>query len=238
MAYTVTELITKAYYLSNVVARDEETVSGSQLSDGLDMLNALLSSFATDTNYIPYFSSTDITPVTGQGEYTVTGLVEVENFTFFIGTANQVRYPSYEQTRNEFFGTARAENVNALPFQWHFERIKGGGKIYVYFPPTGVNNMRVWGKFLLTDVSLNQDLSLTYDLFYIDFLRYSLADYICNEYAINLQPQTLQRLRIYQEKMITLSPVDFRLQKVSTLSRSAGINYADVNWGKGWRPPG
>ena len=66
MAYTALELVTRAYYLSQIVAREAQTVSGSQISDGLYLLNALLDVKASDLQLIPYYQEYDFTSVAGQ----------------------------------------------------------------------------------------------------------------------------------------------------------------------------
>ena len=55
MAYTARMLITRAYYLSQIVSRQLQEVSGEQIEDGLFLLNALLQFKSTDLREIPYF---------------------------------------------------------------------------------------------------------------------------------------------------------------------------------------
>ena len=42
MPYLAQTLITRSWYLSGIVARGAQTVTGDQITDGLMMLNALL----------------------------------------------------------------------------------------------------------------------------------------------------------------------------------------------------
>ena len=60
MAYTVTDLITRAFYLSQVVSRELQTVTGQQIADGLIWLNALLSLRSAFTKVIPYYQQYDL----------------------------------------------------------------------------------------------------------------------------------------------------------------------------------
>ena len=56
MVYSALQLITRSYYLSQVVSRQLQTVSGDEITDGLYLLNALLDYKSTDVRLIPYFT--------------------------------------------------------------------------------------------------------------------------------------------------------------------------------------
>jgi len=234
MAYTARQLITKSYYLSGIVARRLQSVSGNQLSDGLDLLNDLLAVKTVDQRLIPYYREYALTAVIGQEKYFIADLIAVETFTFNIGS---VRYSTTPASRKQYFGTGRVDTIQSLPYNWHIERKLGGSDLYIYFLPNTNYPMKIWGKFGLTEVAdENVDLSLTYDKFYIEYLRYALAEYICADYNIMFQPQSAQKLKELEYTLIDLSPKDLTLQKFSTLQSDTGVNYADVNLGRGWRP--
>lgn len=233
MSYTVTELITRAFYLSQVVSRELETVTGDQLNDALTWLNALLSLKSAYTRVIPYYQEFDFNAVVGQEKYFIPNLVTPETLTFNIGP---VRYSTQSSNRKSYFGTGRVDNIQSLPFNWHFERLLGGSNIYLYFIPSDAFPIKIWGKFGFDNVTLNQDLLITYDEYYIDYLRYRLAQRICSEYGIPMQPQALQELAELEEAMTDVSPPDLTLTKFSNLQGTTGINWGDVNLGRGWRP--
>lgn len=233
MAYTVTELITRAFYLSQVVSRELQQVSGQQLADALVWLNALLSLKSAYSRVIPYYNEYDFNAVNGQEEYFVPNLVQPETLTFNIGP---VRYSTQYQSRKPYFGSGRVDNITSLPFNWHFERCLGGANVFMYFVPNTNYPIKIWGKFGFLNVTPNQDLLLTYDEYYIDYLRYRLAMRICSEYGIMMQPQALDELRELEEAMTDVSPPDLSINKVSTLTYGTGLNWGDVNTGKGWRP--
>ncbi|NIV16246.1 MAG: hypothetical protein GWN62_34815, partial [Aliifodinibius sp.] len=75
------ELVANAWYLSGIVARDLETVSGSQATDGLRLLNDLLSEKRITGRLIPYFTQTSFNAVVGQESYFVNDLIETEDVT-------------------------------------------------------------------------------------------------------------------------------------------------------------
>lgn len=233
MAYTVTELINRAYYLSQVVSRELQTVTGQQLDDALVWLNALLSLKSAYTRVIPYYQQYEFTAVVGQEKYFVPNLVAPETLTFNIGP---VRYSTMPQSRRPYFGSGRVDNIASLPFNWHFERVLNGSDIYLYFLPSAEYPVKIWGKFGFENVTLNQNLLLTFDEYYIDYLRYRLALRICSEFGIPMQPQAMAELEELEEAMTDVSPPDMTLTKVSNLQGSTGINWGDINIGRGWRP--
>ncbi len=234
MPFTVRQLITKAYYLSGIVARKFQSVSGEQLTDGFNMLNELLSVKGITGTLIPYYRQHSFDAVAGQELYYISELIEPESVTFSIGP---VRYSMRQRGRNKYFGTPRANNIESLPYEWHFERIKGGGNLYLYFLPNKAYGIEVWGKFALGSVtSLDQDLLLIYDRFYIKYLTYALAPDICEEHQITLPPQVTASLQILEEKLTLVSPLDLETQSITAFTRDGSINYADVNLGQGWRP--
>ena len=156
MSYSVTQLITNAYYASGIVSREFETVSGSQVNDGLQFLNDILADKTIEKDMIPYFTKYEFFGVAGQEQYFIPNLEQLETLTFFI---NNVRYQMREIDRKSYFGSSRANNINSLPFNWHLERCLGGANIYLYFFPQTNYPIEAWGSFRLSSVVLNQDLN-------------------------------------------------------------------------------
>lgn len=235
MAYTALTLITRAWYLSGIVARNLEQVSGDQVTDGLFLLNVLLDFKASDIRLIPYFTRYAGTFVTGQEMYYIENLYEIETMTFNIGT---VRYPMTGVNRDVYFGNGRVDNINSLPFSYHLERTFGGSNIWVYYLPDQNYAFNLIGKFALTEVTLNQDMALVYDQFYLEYLRYALAKFMCNEYNIEFGPEKEGMLRQYEKKLQDVSPPDLTMRKVNFINEGFTINYAAVNIGRGWTGSG
>lgn len=235
MSYPVAQLISRSWILSGIVARNLQGVQGNQNSDGLFLLNELLEFKAIDTPLIPYFRHYSMTLSNGVAEYFIANLVYMESMTFNIGT---VRYPMEPALRQEFWGSARALDISSLPFQYHFERENGGARVYVYFTPDSNYPANITGKFGLTDVTLQTDLSLTYDGAYISYLRYALASYMCEYYGFPFPLASMKRLLEMERALANQSPPDMSLRKLSTLSSGYSINYGIVNICNGWVPGG
>lgn len=236
MAYTARTLITRSWYLSGIVSRNAQTVTGDQISDGLMLLNALLTFKQVDIALIPYWNyDTSISTVAGTESYFIENCVAIESVTFNLGT---VRYAMDSVTRTAYFGSGRIDNVRTLPFNYYFNREVGGGTLYLYFIPDQVYQLKFMGKFALTDVTLDTDMSATYDTSYIEYLRYALAQYMCSEYGIIFNPESRKLLSRIEHQLLDVSPPDLSLKKVSILTQGTGINFGDVNLGLGYRPFG
>lgn len=232
MAYTTLQLINNAYYESGIVSRGFETVSGQQAHDGLQFLNDLIADKTVENGLIPYYQEYDFAAVIGQEKYFIPDLIEVETFVFFIDT---VRYQTENRARREYFGTSRADNIQSLPGSWHMERCFQGANLYIYFKPDQNFPLTLWGQFRLQQVVINQDLSLTLDRFYINYLKFDLAARLCAEYNYSVPPGVEKALKKYIDNISKKSgPMDLRLIKLSTLQRRGGINYGIVNLGHGW----
>jgi hypothetical protein len=233
MAYTTDQLITESFYLSGVLSKDLQTISGSQKSEGLRLLNAVLAIKTANERLIPYFTTYDFDAVQGQERYFIANLITVETFTFYLG---DVRFSMSPVSRKNYFGSSRAENVESLPFNWHIERTKGGSYLYLYFFPNEDYPLQITGKFALSSVTLGQDLELTLDKFYIEYLRYALAEYICDEYSITLPPGAAKKLAMYEKIIMDVSPPDLTISRISAFTGRPMLNWGDVNLGRGWRP--
>lgn len=234
MAYTTNELISGAFYGAGIVSREFETVSGSQIADGLLWLNDILSETDVNQAMVPYESTYTGNFVANTETYAIANLVSIDTLTF---TLDSVRYSMSYSKRNEYFGTPRVNNIQSLPYEWYFEKTLAGGTLYIYFKPDRTYPFEVHGIFRLSNVALGQDLSLTLAQFYRTYLRYALMDRICAEYNETTPVNVTKTLGKYQAYIAKKSRViDLRMQKVSTLQRKGSFNYAFINLGKGWTP--
>lgn len=233
MTYLVSTLITRAYYLSQILARDLQTISGSQEEDGLFLLNELLEEKSSDLQLIPYYNEYDLNTVQGTEMYFIPNLTEADSVTFNIG---DVRFSMNDLTRKEYFSTPRVDNLQALPFSYRIERCLGGANLYLYFVPNQVYVVKIWGKFSLTDVTLNQDLSLTYDGFYISYLRHYLASKLCSEFGQTFPDGAQKEFARIEKKLKSISPADLSISKRSFFTTNTSYDWQFINLSEGWFP--
>lgn len=230
-SYLSAELIARSWNLSGIVARNFETVSGQEGSDGLYLLNELLAEKSYDLKLIPYWGRIEFNLVQGQERYFIPNLFQVETFTFNIG---DVRFPTFSAGRKQYFGDGRVDNIQALPFEYHVERELDGMYLYVYYLPQQEFVAKITGKFALTNVEMQTNLSKLYDLFYIRYLRFLLAQDMCLEYDIEFPADKLAKLRQIEQKLLYVSPPDLNMKKISFMNSNSPMNWAHVNISAGW----
>lgn len=227
------ELIAKAYYLSDVVSRELETVSGSQQADGLDMLNDLLAEKSAKGHMIPYYTHSEFNLVAGQEEYFIPNLIDLDALTYNIG---DIRYSVRQVNRRFYFGSPRADNVDSLPSSYHFERSLGGGKLYFYNFPNDSYLAKITGKFALTQVAGCDELSDGLEKFYIAYLKYALAKRISDFFNFEFAPHKSKALFELEKNIFEVAPPDMQLKKISILGRKYSTNWAYANLGRGYFP--
>lgn len=230
----VVELINRAYVLAGIVARDLDQVEGSEGIDGLFWLNQLLDEMSITGRYIPYESYTTVTAVVGQETYFVPNLVIVETMTFNIGS---VRYAMRGDNRRHYFGAPRVDNINALPFNWYWERVPGGTNLYIYFKPQSAYPLKIKGRSALGNVLNDDELNTLVDKFYQSYLMYKLAQRLCEWFKLSFPPDSEKTLNRLEKQIADINPIDFTSKKIATLAKGASISYAQANIGKGWTAP-
>ena len=229
----VSQAVSKAYILSGLVSRSLNTVSRDQSSDGLDLLNLLMGEINIQPDYIPYFSLQTMTTVTGQEQYFFENVAEISTLTYLL---NNVRYAVAQDNRDHYFGAPRAENISSLPFRWYSERVVGGTQVYLYFFPSQELVITLKCKMFLPPVTLDTDLSTLYDISYQSYLIYLLVKKICQWNKISVNPEVLEELKRFQQIMSDMNPKDLTIRKTFSLSKSESLNYAIVNFSRGFVP--
>lgn len=260
MAYTALQLISRSWFLSGIVARNLQFVTGDQATGGLELLNSLLDFKQIETDLIPYWQYITFDCVSGQEFYYLPYVADIESMTFNLDV---VRYPMSSTSRTNYFGSARVDNISTLPFSYNFDRALGGGNVGMYFLPNSNYQIKAKVKLFLTDVQLNTDLTNITEVFsnpnnipnftpysfinssnqgfdsaYIEYLRYGLARLMCSEYGILFNPEAEKIFISYQRKLMYESPPDLTMHKKSCLNSdgSPSLNWGFVNLSGGWTP--
>ncbi len=233
MARTALSLITDAFYTSTIVSPEFQQMDPPQVQFGITLLNEIITDKTIEEDMIPtYTTQYDFDAVVGQEMYFIPGLTRADTLTFFI---NSVRYCMYENNRNFYFGSARANNIKSLPFNWNQERTLGGTNLFLYFFPDQNYPMQVNGMFSIPEITLFQDLSLVFDPFYLSYLKYRLAQKICIFYNLTLPPGAEEELLRYEQLISKRSAkLDMTVRITSTLSGPTSVNYGQANLGHGW----
>lgn len=237
MAYTTQELITKAFFVAGIAGHDFQVVTGPQLSYGLRVLNDIIDDKQIETDMIPYTTTLyNFNSVPGQEMYFIPGLVQVDTLCFFI---DDIRYSMSNVSRDIYFGSSRANNIDSLPVTFHAERCFNGTNIFLYFYPNLAYPMQLLGLFKLNEVTSGQDLSLTLERFYINYLGYALANRLCIEYGYAIPQDVKTQLQWYQDNISKRSaPMDLKAKNINMFGVTNSVNFAQSNLGGGWLATG
>jgi hypothetical protein len=218
MAYNARRLITEAYNLTNIVSREYQTIDGDQLSLGLSLLNDFLAFESIQTQNIPYYQEYTFDTIVGQEKYFVPFLVDIESICFFL---SNIRIPMSKKSRKEYFYTGRLEGLTIMPFTCRLERCFGGANLWIYPLSNIPYTITAMVKYGLEEVtSYEDDLSLVYDRFYLLYMRYALAELICNAEGISIPPNVTDKLNNIRDELIETSPPDMTCTSISTLGVS------------------
>lgn len=235
MAFNVLELITRAYNAANINPQGYRVLTPEQSSNGLFLLNVLLSDKTVDTSMLLYWEKYDGVFEIGEGQYFIERLIQVETLTFFLD--GQVRYPTLAQGLDIFMGSARAENVDSLPFTYYPNKVLGGTDLYVYYKPSQEYPFQIWGQFELQNVTLFEDLETKFPLFYINFLKLQLAKYLCIDGGFEIPIAVAAQLEEYRQWIALNGTVqDLSMKITNTISQGGYINWGQVNIGKAYTP--
>lgn len=229
------KLISFAWYLSGIVPRDLEEVSGSQGSDGLFWLNQILSEQSATGRYLIYYTHYEFDAVIGQEKYFIPGGVLLETATFNIGP---VRYQMNLDNRRHYFGAPRVDNIQALPFNWYWETVVNGIDLYMYFLPQENFPIKLTGRFALTQVTNPLfEFDTVVDKFYQSYLLYLLAKRLCSWYKLTPPTDVEAQLKEFKNTLADRNYIDLTISKQSIYTTRDAITYAQANLGKGWTQP-
>lgn len=242
MSYTSGELVTRSWFLTGIVSRELQEVSGTQFEAGLFCLNALLAMNTANMGMIPYFTKTNFTGIVAEEAYFIPNLIQLETLTFVIPNATSptqtVRFPMSRKTREDYWATPRANGVESLSYIYDVVRTLGGSNLFIYFTPNNPFIFEMWGKYSLLSTVANQDLSLIYDPYYLEYLRYGVATYLCEEWNVIPPPSVIAKFKQYEQLLRNTSPTDFT-QKISCpFNGNYAPNYAYANASGGYVPVG
>jgi hypothetical protein len=209
MVYTVTQLISNAWNLSGIVAAQAETVSGEQLKEGLDHLNDFLALQSTESRMIPYTRIYFFECQAKQDEFLIEHLLQIDVLTL---SEKDMVYTLQSLRRKDFFTQPCQHYSPARPQAYHSEPDKGGSRLFLSPTPSKNYRLRLVGKFGLSEVNYNDDLNAIYGREYILYLRYGLADYLCDLYNHPFAAKT--KLSLLEAKLRNYSSLDLGMNKV------------------------
>ena len=228
--YSVSELITDAYYLSRVVAREFETVSSSQTKAGLSMLNEVISDHNISSAMLPYYDEITLPVSAGEDQVFFQNMVTVETITILNG---DVRHSLNRVGRDRFFNEPRVNNIRSLPYMYFYETRRISGVLNLYYSPDKDYVLTITGKRFQNPVALDFDMNNLFARFYTAYIKYALAERICNDNNITVNQGLQKILDYYQREISNMNPTDFSVNIANPYSGSV-IDPVQSQLSNGW----
>jgi hypothetical protein len=215
----VIEIINRAYIFSGINSILGET-QPDQVSNGLFLLNHLLSLKNADDEELPYYQTIELTANAGQSEYFVPNMYSLDCMTFNIG---DTRYSLKAVTRKVFFGNSRQDNIRSMPSEFYYEKVNGGCKVILYFSPADTYVLKFVGlkgfePISNVDIELNDSLDISYQ----SYLILELAKHICLYMTISIPPLLANNLEEIKKKMKNNNAVDTSFGYISPFTSQSG----------------
>ena len=169
------------------------------------LLNALLDWKTIQTDFLFLIGLTmSFLLFQAQEAYFVPHLYAVESLTFNIDV---VRYPTDFTTRRRYFGSSRVDNIQALPFNWTFNRKVGGGTIYMFSFRLATIPLRSWESLAFRMWRFKK---ICWEQAYDSIRVLSICvmhwlQYMCSEYGIMFNPESKQILRGIHQQLLDIT---------------------------------
>jgi hypothetical protein len=228
------QLITQAYYLAGIIWIDGEIPTGQQIDTGLNMLNGIISETAMDAILILYFTQQNFTAIVGQETYVIPNLIELSTLTF---SQQDVRYQMSRQSINQYNGISRVNNLNSLPTHYYVQRQLNASKIFVYPFPNLPYEFQITGKFMNSQVTLDEVIDNVYDGFYCKWLQYRLAYELCQLYEKEMNTNTKTELDNLERRLNKTVGTDLSINKFNFIDRIPYKDpYLQANFPSAWYP--
>src|SRR6266481_4247324 len=206
---TVNQLIINALYLTGELGVGE-TPDSFMLSSGVELLNELLTKFASDSIYIPFLTELSFNMVVAQATYSISDIVPADvvgdrivdlsyaNYT--VPSAGQgIIYPLQIINKAQYYGVTRLLPLNTRPGFIFLDKQDTESFITLYPAPDQPYPCLLGVKSMINSLGPNDDLS-ELPPFYYGFLKYCLARKFISYYPSgNWSEQAEQEYQDYFE---------------------------------------
>ena len=138
-----------------------------------------------------------------------------------------------EQGRGRYDGENRVNDTQAPPGYFNYEKVLGGVNLSVWPLPSSDYTVTITGLFALSSVTMNTDLSLTYDDFFIVFLKLLVIRRLAAKYKRKLD-QTYKDMLVEAKEAIenSFNEPDFTSTPLSLVDGGTTIDSteAQIYW--------
>lgn len=235
---TTNQLIINSLYLIGELGVGE-TPDPFMLSSGLELINELLSKFASDSIYIPYLTELSFNLVAGQATYSISDMVvadvtadrivDLSYANYTVPSAGQgIIYPLQIINKAQYYGVTRLLPLNTRPGFIFLNKQDLESFITLYPAPDQPYPCLLGVKTMIDSLAANQSLE-ELPPFYYGFLKYCLARKFLSYYPSGNWPVTSEEE--YQDYFSTIknaNETDVTVRPSAILSRPEPFYWQNI----------
>jgi len=235
---TTNQLIINSLYLIGELGVGE-TPDDFMLSSGLELINELLTKFASDSIYIPYLTELNFNLVSNQASYTISDMVPanvVSNRIVDLSFANYlvpsqgqgIIYPLQIINKAQYYGVTRLLPLNTRPGFIFLDKQDVESIITFYPAPDQPYPCTLGVKCMIDSLAQNSDLT-ELPPFYYGFLKYCLARKFLSYYPSgNWSKQAEEEYQDYFSTIKNANETDLTIRPSAILSRPEPFYWQNI----------
>jgi hypothetical protein len=235
---TVNQLIINSLYLLGELGVGE-TPDAFMLSTGLELINELLTKFASDSIYIPYLTEINFNMVVAQPTYSISDIipadvtanrvVDLSFANFYVPSAGQnIIYPLQIINKAQYYGVTRLLPLNTRPGFIFLDKQAFESFVTFYPAPDQPYPCLLGVKCMIDSLVANQSLS-ELPPFYYGFLKYCLARKFLSYYPSgNWNDTAEQEYQDYFNIIKNANETDLTIRPTAILSRPEPFYWQNI----------
>ncbi len=235
---TVNQLIVNSLYLLGELGVGEQP-DNFMLSTGVELLNELLTKFASDSVYIPYLTELSFNLVSGQNTYTISDMVpanvvanrivDLSYANYTVPSAGQgIIYPLQIINKAQYYGVTRLLPLMTRPGFIFLDKQHEESLVTLYPAPDQPYPCLLGVKSMIDSLAANDSLE-ELPPFYYGFLKYCLARKFLSYYPSGNWPDTAeQEYQDYFETIKNANETDVTVRPSAILSRPEPFYWQNI----------
>lgn len=225
---TVNDIVTKAFQKVGILTKTE-VISADEMLDGIDTLNAMLSSWSNDSMMVNARTRDDVSLISGVSTYTIgTGQTFNTVRPTFINdayvTIGSTDYPLTVIT-DEIYDDIAIKSISGIPEYINYDNAYPVGKIRIYPVPSANYTLHIVSEKPLSQFSINSNVDLPAG--WEQALIYNLALLIAPEYN---QPLDQVILKIASDSKASIQRAIMRNRTLDAQPNAGNSNNIYSGW--------
>lgn len=228
-------IIEEAFKLIGVYTEFQGSLPGNRLAEGINLLNSIIETYGCQSNMIAYDDLLTFNLVVGQREYVLATsggdvvsnrLVDIQYVTI---TRDDIQRPVDIVSKKYYYERPINLSLQGCPVSLFLQNQdganRGSSKLVFLIKPDYAYSCTIVGKFVLSYLTLGSNIINVPD-YYLEFLKYSLADYLKDRYPGSLWDKKKQdKLDFLSRSIQSMTDIDISSKTGVALNNN---NYFDI----------